>query len=381
MVEGDRLKVEGGALSVSKGLRWVAMLCLLWLTGCVAPAPTPTLILSPDTLTPDTPLPSPTLTLTPVLAPTLTLSPSPSPTAENSPVLQFPAHDLVHDVRWSPDGSQLVIAAGTDIHLYDSKFNQQRIISLGLWAERLAFHPSQPIVGAALKDGSVRFWSSANGDEICKFTAHAKGANSLSFQPGGDLLATTGTDIISRTWDISSVLAGGCDVKEVGQLIGSSFTAPTITFSADGQTFALVDIKDVYLRESQSRKLISFLHTELSIFDIALSPNGHWLAAAQNDSTLTLWDLTVSPRPTPTLLHFPSIKPKAYTWRVAFNADGSLLAAITSTGDLQVWSLPGLEPVFSRSLGHPLSALSFHPNTSALTVGGLDGSVYLYPLK
>lgn len=376
MVEGDRLKVEGGALSVSKGLRWVTMLCLLWLTAC-AGGPTPTLTLAPDTLTPDTPSPTPTLTLTPVLTPTL----SPSPTAENSPILQFPAHELVHDLRWSPDGRQLVIAAGTNLYLYDANLQKQHIILLGLWAERVAFHPSRPMVGAALKDGTVRFWDTANGEEICKFTAHTKGANSLSFQPGGDLLATTGTDIISRTWDISSVLAGGCDVKEVGQLIGSSFTAPTITFSADGQTFALVDIKDVYLRESESRKLISFLHTELSIFDIALSPDGHWLAAAQNDSTLTLWDLTVTPRPTPTILHFPSLRPKAYSWRVAFNPDSSQVAAITSAGDLQVWSLPQLEPVFSRSLGRPLSALAFHPLIFVLTVGGLDGSVYVYPVK
>lgn len=376
MVEGGKLKIEG--------LRWAAMLCLLWLTACAAPAPMPTLTLAPDTPTPDTffvtSTPEPVLA---TLTATLTLSPSSSPTSENSPVLQFPAHQLVHDLRWSPDGRQLAIAAGTDIHLYDSSFKEQRVVSLGLWAERVAFHPSQPILGAALKDGSVRFWlaSTANGDEICKFTAHAKGANSLSFQPDGDLLATTGTDIISRTWDISSVLAGGCDVKPVGQLIGSSFTAPAITFSADGQTFALVDIKDIYLRESQSRKLIRFLHTDLPIFDIALSPDGHWLAAAQNDATLTLWDLTVSPRPTSILLHFPSPKPKTYTWRVAFSVDGSMLAAVTNAGDLLVWSLPRLQPVFSRSLGHPLSALAFHPITSALTVGGLDGSVYQYPLK
>lgn len=355
--------------------------CSLWFAACVAQEPTPTQSLDTPfdtpTFTPDTVLVTPTHTP----FPTATIVVSPSPTPEDTPAIQFPLRSLIHDLHWSADGSQLAIAAGTDIHLYDASLKEQHVIVLGLWAERIAFHPSQSMLGGALNDGSVRFWGTTTGDEICKFTAHAKGANSLSFQPGGNLFATTGTDIISRMWDISSVQTGGCDVKPVGQLIGSSFTAPTITFSADGQTFALVDIKDVYLRESQTRKLIAILGSDLSVFDIALSPDGHWLAVAQNDATLTLWDLTAKPKPTHTQLRFPRPNPKTYIWRVAFSADSRLLAGVTSVGDLQVWVLPGLEPVFSRSLGHPLSALAFNPLTSTLAVGTLDGSIWFYAIE
>lgn len=361
-----------GKLKVESLRSLGVILFLMFLSACAAPTPTPKAFVPPaDTSTPDV-IP-PTLTITPT--PTATASPAPTP--ENVIVIQFPAPGPIHDLRWSADGSQLAIAAGTDIHLYDANLAEQHVIPLGLWTERLAFHPSHPILGAALKDGTVRFWDSASGAETCKFTAHTKGANSLSFQPNGNLLATTGTDIISRTWDISSVLAGNCNVKPVGQLIGSSFTAPDVTFSADGESFALVDIKDIYLHNSQTRKLIVILHGDQAIFDIALSPDGHWLAAAQNNATVTLWDMTA--KPTATLLHFPT--GPSYTWRVDFSADGSQLAGTTSNGELLVWQLPNLQPVFSRSLGHPISGLAFNPSTSALTVGTLDGAVYIYMIK
>ena len=361
-----------------EGLRFFGVvLFLMFLSACAAPTVTPTAFVPPaDTSTPRVILP--TLTITP----TPTATASPSPTSENVVAIQFPAPGLIHDLRWSPDGGALVIAAGTDIHTYNFHDNMREmyVIRLGIWTERLAFFDMPAtLLGAALKDGSVRFWDWLTGKELCKFTAHTKGANSLAFQPHGTLLATTGTDIISRTWDISSVLAGGCKVKPVGQLIGSSFTAPDVTFSADGASFALVDIKDIYLRESQTRKLIAVLHGDLAIFDIALSADGHWLAAAQNNATVTLWDLTAKPKPTSTLLHLP--KGQFYTWRVDFSADGSLLAGATSGGELLVWQIPSLQPVFSRSLGHPISGLAFNPSTSALTVGTLNGSVYVYTVK
>ncbi len=285
-------KLQVGKLKVERLGALGILCCVLFLGGCAAATSAPTAVLPlTETPLPASPSPVSSATATSITAPT------PDPLATNTlspdslPVIQFPAPNLIHDLRWAPEGKQLAIAAGTEIHLYDASLVEDRIIQLGMWTERLAFDPSNTLFGAALKDGSIHIWDwgSSKQDEVCKFTAHSKGANSLSFQQGGNLLATTGTDIISRVWDIS-LTADGCQVKAVGQLIGSSFTAPDVSFSADGQKFALVDIKDIYLRESQTRKLIAVLHGDLAIFDIAFSPDGRWLAAAQNNNSVTLWD-------------------------------------------------------------------------------------------
>jgi len=313
---------------------------------------------------------------------------TPSPTLEYLSALRFPAQALVHDLRWSPDGSQFAVSAGTNIHVYETaNFDEQYTLSFGLWAGRIAFHPSEPILAAASKDGRIRFWNSAHGHEMCTFLAHRKGANGLAFQPepsgaapgrNTGLLATTGAEIISRLWNISTVVEGGCNVSERANLIGNSYTAPAIAFSTDGEQLAVVDIRNIFLHEARTRKLITILESERSVFDIALSADGHWLAAAHENATVALWDLTTQPDPTATILHIPATRPKTYAWRVAFSSDSSLLAGGTSEGALLVWELPGLEPVFRRSLPQAISALDFKPQTHLLATGSLDGSVHIY---
>ncbi|RPH55799.1 MAG: hypothetical protein EHM81_14085, partial [Chloroflexi bacterium] len=185
---------------------------LIWLVsltlGCsvrpVTISPTPFLVHPSSTPLPTaTPAPS----LPPTNTPTATSTPSPTP--GYAPVIRFPTWALIHDLAWSPDGEHIAISAGTDVFLYDRAARLEQTFPVGVWAERVAFHPSQPVLAAAVKDGSIRFWDTVTGAETCRFPAHLKGANSLAFQPGGELLASTGNDIISHLWDIASVLYGG----------------------------------------------------------------------------------------------------------------------------------------------------------------------------
>lgn len=345
----------------------------LWticLASCAAPA-----TIAPVT----TPFPTSQPQSITAVSPHPTVSPTQDTTS--AALLRYPVRDLIHDLAWSPDGSRLAVAAGTNIHLYETgDLTEQHSLAVGLWAERIAFHPTLPLLAAAARDGSLRFWDLASGDERCRFSAHAKGANSLAFAPQGTLLATTGTDIISHLWDITSLQTGGCDVRATADLIGSSFTSPDIAFSADGQQFALVDRHDIYLRATQTRKLIAVLKSDLAVFDIALSPDGRWLAAAQDKTNLALWDLATAGGPTPTILPFPGDAPQTYVWRVDFSSDSRLLAAGSSAGSLQVWDLESLKPLLNRHLPDAVSALAFRPGTHRLAIGILDGALYLWEL-
>jgi WD40 repeat protein len=355
-------------LSCSKSNAVHLVFFITFLAACAGPSPAH----PPTSAIPPTALARPTSTALIVL----------TPASENTPAIRFPLRDLIHDLRWSPDGSQLAVAAGTNIHIYAADgLREQHSLAVGVWTERLAFHPSEPILGAAAKDGSIRFWDTTSGNELCSFIAHPKGANSLAFQPNGNQLATTGSSIVSHLWDISSLLSGGCDVKEIADLIGASHTTPDVAFSADGQQFALVDIRAIRLRDSHTRKLIATLNSDLPIFDIALSADGRWLAAAQSAATVTLWDLTGKPTPTFTTLRLPAKRPQTYTWRVDFSSDSSRLAAGASDGALLVWEVAGPQPLFTRNLAHAISGLAFQPGTHRLAAGSLDGAVYFWDIK
>jgi WD40 repeat protein len=305
---------------------------------------------------------------------------SPSPTAiQYEPALKFNSWEIVHDLVYSPDGKLLAVSAGEHVHIYDAATLVEKLdLQIGAWANRLAFHPFQPLIVLAVRDGSIQFWDTSTGGLNCLFTAHEKGANSLAISPDGSLLATTGTDITSRLWDISSVATGSCEVAEKSRLIGESFSAPDVAFNVDGGKLALVDLTKIRLRKTVDLKLIATLPGDQPIFDIAFSTDDRWLATAAHHDTINLWDLTQPPSPHLTQLQPPDPDLKAYIWRVAISPDSLSLAAGASNGTITLWDLPSLNLVETFHLPRAISALSFSPDGKYLAAGGLDAQVWLY---
>jgi len=193
------------------------------------------------------------------------------------------------------------------------------------------------------------------------------------------LLATTGTDRISRLWDVSSVADGRCSVSESGRLIGESYSSPSVAFNADGKQLALVDLMNVRLRNSVDLTLVATLAGDLYIYDLAFSPDNHWLAVAEHHDTVALWDLTRPASPHSNPLSPSEGNPKTYVWRVAFSPNSSLLAAGASDGTLALWDLTTLQLTKTFHLPKAVSALSFSPDRKYLAAGCLDATVWLFP--
>jgi WD40 repeat protein len=318
----------------------------------------------------------PSITIAPL---NKTAAPPPSPVPGDVLALQFKPWEIIHDLAYSSDGRLFAVSAGEQVHIYDADaLTLEFSLSPGAWTNRLAFHPSASVIALAVRDGSVQFWDTDSGALVCRFTAHEKGTNSLSINPEGTLLATTGTDITSRLWDISSVTAGRCSVSESGRLIGESFSSPDVAFAPDGASLALIDLTNIRLRYSTDRKLIALLSGDLPIFDLTFSPNGRWLAAAEHLDTVALWDISQPFKPTLSVLVPDGSNPKTHIWRVAFSPDSRFLAAGTSAGSLNVWDLSRMQLVTTYQLPRAVTALSFSPDGKILAAGGLDAQVWFF---
>jgi WD40 repeat protein len=348
---------------------------LLILFGCTSsPTSTSTLSSTPNSI------PSPFPTSTPKK------TDSPTPQANDldpsNPIFKFNSWEIVHDLAYSPDGSVLGVSAGNRIRIFDAETLAEKLdILLGAWTNRMDFHPGLPLITLAVKDGSIQFRDIASGEIFCQFIAHERGIYSLSITPDGEMLITSGTEILSRLWDISSLSNGDCEIQELGTFIGESYSSPEAAFSPDGRSIALVDMSNIRLRKTSDRKLIALLESDITIFDIAFSPDGHWLAAAQHQDTVTVWDLTHADNPVATVLHPPDSDLETYIWRVAFNPESKLLAAGTSDGSIAIWNLDDLRIVQTHHLPRAVSALAFSPDGEFLAAGGLDASIWLFPLN
>jgi len=297
------------------------------------------------------------------------------------PSIQFKPWEIVHDLAYSPDGRLLAVTAGDNVHLYDAVSLQEITdIPVGTWTNRVSFHPGLPLIILAVRNGTIQFRDTSNGDLVCQFTAHEKGANSLSIHPDGNILATTGTDITSRLWDISSIEIGECNIGEIGSFIGESFSSPDVAFAPDGKSIALVDLTNIRLRDSTDRKLIALLESDLPIFDISFSPDGRWLASAQHQGTVTLWDLSQPKNPTSVSLQIFNENPQVHLWRVAFSPDSFMLAAGASDGTLTIWDISSRKVIDSFQLPSAVTALSFTRDGKSITAGGLDAGVWMFPI-
>jgi WD40 repeat protein len=117
-------------------------------------------------------------------------------------------------------------------------------------------------------------------------------------------------------------------------------------------------------------------HTD-SVWGIAASPDGRWIATASHDSTVKLWDAR-SCKLVDTLQH------PALVWCAAFSSDSQYMASGSATVDsgcVKVWEVAtGRE--CGQFLGHKrlVTGVAFHPNRRLLASSSLDGSVYLWDL-
>lgn len=117
---------------------------------------------------------------------------------------------------------------------------------------------------------------------------------------------------------------------------------------------------------------------EEAVYDIALSPDGRWLATASLDHTARIWDLAAAD---PARASYP-LSNTTYVSAVAFNPDGTRLAVANAEGQVQMWDtsrgMTHLQtmPVLSPHTNWILD-MAFSPDGRFLATSSTDGEIKL----
>jgi serine/threonine protein kinase len=171
----------------------------------------------------------------------------------------------------------------------------------------------------------------------------------LAFSPDGTVLAASTRDGAIKLWDAENRKESATLIAE--ETGGEHVSLSCVAFSPDGRTLAASGGSEydglIKLWNVADRRLVATLRGPGSsaIETVAFSPAGGVLAGSQdrnpgNTSTITLWD-------------FPSGKEQATLTlgeihggaRVAFSADGRILAAHGLQGLVQLWDVAGRHQV------------------------------------
>ncbi|KAF7325887.1 Coatomer subunit alpha [Mycena kentingensis (nom. inval.)] len=153
----------------------------------------------------------------------------------------------------------------------------------------LAFHPTQPLLAAALHNGSIQLWNYRMGVLVDRFEEHEGPVRGVNFHPTRALLVTGGDDYKIKVWDIRPqnrrclfTLHGHLDFVRTVQF---HHEMPWIISCSDDQT--------IRIWNSTSRNCIAILtghsHYVMSAF---FHPKDDLVVSASVDQTVRVWDVS-----------------------------------------------------------------------------------------
>jgi len=273
----------------------------------------------------------------------------------------------VFEIAFSPNSRELISGAADNCAVLTSPSSGKQILKV-LNEDRVtnvAFSPDGSWFVTSSDDFRIRVWDSASGTERFRFLQDSV-VKEVKVSPDAMWIASTGSDRTARVWSA----ANGAEMYQIpldaeGRVLGfSSDTNYLVVGDAEGN-LSIWDISSLAMNDG-------YMRFDEYVSDIAMSPNGDWLAAADKGQ---VWLLD------PELL--PSQIAPSGRLLYTFNADTITDLAVNPKGDSFAVSTQGGQVVFITSQGvtrvvtssGAQQALAFSTDGSTLFLAGNNGQL------
>ena len=297
---------------------------------------------------------------------------------------------LLFSPIWSPAGDRIATRTRDAVHIWDATGGNQtqrlelafRNLPIRAWSpdgERIA------VLGRTGESaGFLVVFRIADGEREFETQAHeARAATLLTWSPDGSRLATGAYDGLVKIWDtsdwaLSQTLEGKSDVTfNLGIPIDvMEFSPDSRNLAVGGTTLWVWDTEtgEELHRWSAGDPDRAYIPHFGGITDVAISPDGLYLASSGLDGTAKLWDLTAGTQVANMDSFLNSVED------VDWSPDGSRFAAASRDGKTIIWDRTTLEETarFEGHLGGAVSSLAFSPRGRRLVTAGTDGAVKVW---
>jgi WD40 repeat protein/serine/threonine protein kinase len=289
--------------------------------------------------------------------------------------------DIVHPFAlFTRNGSHAIsYSADGTVRIWDLDLLERNGVLRGhtSFVYDVAFSPDGKQIASVAWDGTARLWDATTGRQAALLEHPQPYVTSLAYSSDGRTLATANTQYGGVLWDLTT---GRPHLAVPVHSMLSDHTR--VALSPDGSILAYADAVRhlIVLYDTREQKQFAELAPNdpdapsghLFVGDPVFSPDGATLVTPSGEGGLVLlWD--VATRKVVASLRGHT----ARVYRVAFSADGKLLASGGVDNTVCLWDLETREQLASMNVGSVVFGLAFSPDRTRLAAACRDNTIRL----
>jgi WD40 repeat protein len=288
------------------------------------------------------------------------------------------SENSLQSIAFNADETRLAVAYGHVAQVWDLTREDPpaNVILNGShdnWVMSVALSPDNRWLVTGSTGSKITLWDLTGTRQVpIELQGHSGRVNAVAFSDDGRWLAAASDDGVANVWDMRD------PTLQRTLLRGHDLPLERVAFSpGDGQPYLVTLGDDPHARlwtvpEVAPDPIVLRGHQGL-VWEVAVSAHGGWIASVAQDNTVNLWSLKDLRKPVRTWRTLPEADRNSAI-ELALSDDGHWLAAGSGT-TVHVWNLhaPSNEPQ-KLQLRQPISekALRFSPDSRSLVTGGSE---------
>lgn len=232
----------------------------------------------------------------------------------------------------------------------------------------LDFYPDGRYIVSGSNDNTIRIWDAKRKSETRRLKDNFNNINSAIYSPNGKYIII-GKENTIRILDAENLEQVKC-LKEDDLSISAS--GESIAVSSDCQCIAAGDEKLATWHIKTGNKLFCSKETLEGIFNIAFSPNGHFLACFTLDLRLYIWDLIKGKL-------LKSIIAPFIPSKLTISQDNRFVIVFYFGNYIRIWDIEKGQELRVTDENKPsILSIAFSPNSERIATGTYEKKILIW---